>query len=429
MKPGTKKCEILYEKPRPGSMRRYSVGRDVALAHGRHHSRVPLVAIGVVSMVGRQKSQQSQHQIWRTWASSLPDHLVAVRFVLHAKAPYNSSAHVPWHPQPGMITWSDYEDEHRKTIDWFAKALGLFPNTPWISHADDDTYVNTHVLYHELSRILPPIKEAYGLMYCGDDWRHHKVSVPRQQYIGKAIEAYLDPVRQIGHVIKRKPSAEQLAEPQLKQYPFMQGGFYVLSRDLASLAIEEALRLWEAHSPLINWERVGEDAFVFLALHRAAAAANLTYRLRHLTWTRSHFLPAQPLTHKDGGMGWVFPSNSSSVVHWIKYGDMHLVHSVLRHTRRPAFAPFSFTWDARRQVLAHGRQMQLARWSIYRKCCWIFGCHAPYRGGQLDECFLNKTRDLSRPALRRIRFDFPFSSREYLGSPGFPIDGRPSSAA
>ena len=78
-------------------------------------------------------------------------------------------------------------------------------------------------------------------------------------------------------------------------------------------------------------------------------------------------------------------------------------------------------WYAREARLTHDVKRQQARWSIYRKCCWIFGCHFPHRGGDLKGCFLAKSADLSDGALERIRTDPPFNEKEYLGSGGFPV--------
>lgn len=75
--------------------------------------------------------------------------------------------------------------------------------------------------------------------------------------------------------------------------------------------------------------------------------------------------------------------------------------------------------DARQERLAHGARRQLTRWSIYRKNCWIFGCHAPYRGGDIN-LFLAQSADLSAVATARIARAFPFDAKDFLGSAGFP---------
>ena len=87
----------------------------------------------------------------------------------------------------------------------------------------------------------------------------------------------------------------------------------------------------------------------------------------------------------------------------------------------PRFAPFTFTWHARDARLLHDAPRQLARYSIYRKCCWIYGCHAPIRGGDLAKCFLAKSADLSDSALAALRTAPPFDAKDFLGSPQFPI--------
>ena len=52
--------------------------------------------------------------------------------------------------------------------------------------------------------------------------------------------------------------------------------------------------------------------------------------------------------------------------------------------------------------------------------CWIFGCHAPYRGGDL-RIFLQKSADLSPAALSRLRTEPPFNQKDWLGSRAFPV--------
>ena len=51
--------------------------------------------------------------------------------------------------------------------------------------------------------------------------------------------------------------------------------------------------------------------------------------------------------------------------------------------------------------------------------CWIFGCHAPYRGGDIN-LFLAQSADLSAVATARIARAFPFDAKDFLGSAGFP---------
>ena len=210
-----------------------------------------------------------------------------------------------------------------------------------------------------------------------------------------------------------------------KVYPFLQGGFYALSRDLIALLLPRARSLLEAERERMRRLRIGEDVFIFYALHEALAAANRSMSLRHLTWTRSHWLPKRP-ERGIFALGWVYPSNASTVVHWIKHrpSDMELVHNVSGGAVVGAFAPFRFVWSAAHRRLEHAAWHQLARWSIYRKCCWIYGCHAPYRGGDI-KLFLAQSADLSWTALRAISRDAPFSERERLGGEGFPT-GHPA---
>ena len=404
----------------------------------------PLVAIGIVTMPGA-RSIGRQVQIHRTWGSLMPDDLVSIRFVLGCNEGI-PSARIRKLPHAALVVCSEFEAEHPKTIEWFEKALTLFPRTPWICHADDDSYVQTRVLHTELSQIVPT-REAYGLFYVGKAWDSEAELNSSGLYLGTVAEENVDPAKSLG-----MPQLELLAArrgnrrmqsvlrslresegiPGLTptigfRFPFLQGGFYALSRDLITLLSPTARELWERHSTVLRTRKLGEDAFVFYALQRASSLANVSYRIRHLSWSRFHFLPQHAATHaKTSGastMGWVYPSHdSSSVVHWIKHGDMELVHNVTLLQREPIFAPFVFGWDGRSARLTHEATHQLARWSIYRKCCWIFGCHAPYRsGGDLKACFLAKSADLSPEALRRISTAPPFNDKEFLGSQRFPI--------
>jgi len=377
----------------------------------------------------------------------MPPSLVAIRFVLFCKLG-TVPPHVLKLPHASLVLCSDHELEHPKTLHWFERALVLYPLTHWICHADDDTYVQTRVLYNELARIQPAEREIYGLMYHGTAWDGSQELNGKESYFGSVIEDMVDPSKSFGlsgveqmasHRGNRQlwgmvRAVRSVGTPGLTpetgfRFPFLQGGFYAITRDLIARLLPEAHRLWDTHADMIRARKLGEDAFVFYSLHRGAAAAAVGYRIRHLTWSRAHFLPINPLKTLGkpwiSSMGWVYPSNdSSSVVHWIKYGDMELVHNVTRHQAEPIFEPFAFRWEAREARLSHDAPRQLARWSIYRKCCWIFGCHAPFRkGNDLKACFVEKSADLSDGALERLRSAPPFSDRERLGSEGFPVHG------
>lgn len=299
----------------------------------RGELNAPLVAIGVVTMLPSKRDLRGQEDaalgaalnpraeaIRASWATMMPQHRVAVRFVIRCDKPELEL--IP------MVWCSRSQLEHPKTIEWFAHALREYPNTPWISHADDDAWVNTRVLYHELIRI-PPVREAYGLMMF--------MRLDFDNRIVPNMGQFRDPSL-VNTRTKEKGST---------LYPFMQGGFYTLSRDMVGSLVPYADSMYQGdfNRSRLKQLKLGEDAFVFLALHKAAAASNTSYRMRDLTWTRSHFLPANP-GRMEFAMGWHYPSNASSVVHWIKHdvADFWLVHNISGGTRQPAFAPFRWEW-------------------------------------------------------------------------------------
>lgn len=132
---------------------------------------------------------------------------------------------------------------------------------------------------------------------------------------------------------------------------------------------------------------MGEDGFIFYALHRAARRTNANYTLRHLTWTRSHYLTNNPRQNARGGMGWVYPSNATTVVHWLKMGQRlhwNIVHNATSMTSSPAFPAFRFDWHARTQRLGLD-EWESRRWERYLTICGMWGCHAPYRGGAVEQ--------------------------------------------
>ena len=193
--------------------------------------REPLVAIGVVSL-HKPSAVKAQRQIHHTWASLMPASLVAVRFVLHCPA-NRLPASVAGLPHAHRILCSPVEKEHPKTLFWFERALELFPHTPWLCHADDDSYIQTRVLFAELSR-YPAHNEAYGLMYHGRAWDASDDLSRTDSYVGSVVESYASPTEQIGvpaqPMSRKGVQASVIASPGLKpetqfHFPFMQGGF------------------------------------------------------------------------------------------------------------------------------------------------------------------------------------------------------------
>ena len=213
----------------------------------------------------------------------------------------------------------------------------------------------TWQVHAELSS-LTPWREAYGLVNMMKPW--HKSGPYKHQFSG-LLESLSDPPGHNGKGI----------------YPFLQGGFYALTRDLVQMLLPEAVRLWTAFANKIHRWEMGEDGFIFAALHLAAGRANANYTLRHLTWTRAHYLTARPQRDKRGGMGWVHPSAATTLVHWLKSA---------RRSDRPAFPAFRLEWHPRSARFEMDPR-SLARWQCYLRICGTWGCHAPHRGGSLSE--------------------------------------------
>ena len=66
------------------------------------------------------------------------------------------------------------------------------------------------------------------------------------------------------------------------------------------MLVPDAERLWRTYAEPIKTWKMGEDGFMFYALHLAAGRENANYTLRHLTWTRSHYLTNRPRRDKRG---------------------------------------------------------------------------------------------------------------------------------
>ena len=270
-------------------------------------SREPLVAIGVATM--RAKLATVKVRILSTWGSLIPP-AVVLRFVVVCREGTLAESD---------IVCSQHDEEHPKTIAWFRHALLTFPHTPWIAHSDDDTWVNPRVLAREL-RLIPPRQEAYGLIFL-TLWAGggKNVSFP-------IIESFADPVDVNARSRNKKPDGSTVGNRSFL-YPFLQGGFYALTRDLVEILVPVARGFWKADAAWIRRQTLGEDAFLFGALHIAAARANLTYKLNHLSWSRYHDLPDKP-ERMVFGMGWVFPTEASTVVHYVK-GPTGTVHHAI----------------------------------------------------------------------------------------------------
>ena len=338
--------------------------------------------------------------IMSTWGSMLPESRLAVRFVQRCR-----SCNQTKHRSCVKVVCVDEETEHQKAIAWFRLALDLFPRAQWICHSDDDVFVQarqvrrlagspnhpqvlraemacrngvgrasrttcsagTWQVYAELSS-LRPWREAYGLVNMMRAWRR---SGPYKNQFSGLLESLSDPPVDLSDGI----------------YPFLQGGFYALTRDLVQILLPDAVRLWTAFESEIHRWKMGEDGLIFYALHLAAGRANANYTLRHLTWTRAHYLTARPQHEKRGGMGWVHPSAATTLVHWIKSArrpDWSLVQNITGSADRPAFPAFRLEWHPRSARFEMDPR-SLARWQRYLRICGTWGCHAPHRGGSLSE--------------------------------------------
>ena len=318
-----------------------------------HNGTTTQLAVGIMN--SRYKRHFERRMILQTWATMLPESQLVIRFVQRCTQSTPS------------VVCVDVEDEHPKAIAWFQRALVLFPSAQWICHSDDDVYMQARQVHFELSK-LTPRAEVYGLINIMKPW---EASGPYKHQFHGILEQF------------KRPNVEI----QGGKYPFMQGGFYAMTRDLVEMLIPDALSLWQRFQQPILKFKMGEDAMMFNALHLAAKRQKASYTLRHVTWTRSHYLPARPRHDKRGGMGWVFPSTATTVVHWLKSGRLvhwNLVHNATGSTSRPAFPAFRFDWDAGAERFTMDAR-SLARWQAYVNICGIWGCHAPYRGGDLAE--------------------------------------------
>ena len=354
---------LLHDSPCPHAA--YPPPRDDTVL-----SNASPIVLGVLTT----PSSPQPDLILSTWASLLPDAAVGVRFVRECSGSRSATR---------RFVCVDQCARDPKAIAWLRLAPSLFPRARWIGKVDDDAYVQTVQVHSDLSQ-LEPRASAYGLINLlrrAKPWRPTLVD-PR--FGGNLEDFGVDPIQKV----------------RWKFSPFLMGAAYVLSRDLLQLASAEMAALWarvrDANATEMAW-RPKEDAIVGHAIHQAARRARRTYRLHHLTWTRLHNFPAQcgragcGAKRKAGGMGWVYPSAASTIVHWLKSGGggfgWERTHAVLRRAHVPAFAPFVFTWNASRG--SGGRfeadEAVRRRWASYRRHCWIFGCHAPHRGANLSE--------------------------------------------
>ena len=158
------------------------------------------LAVGVMN--SKRKRAFERRMILQMWVSMLPESKLAVRFVQRCK-----QSALP-------VVCVDDEDEHPKAVAWFRLALTLFPHAHWIGHSDDDVYLQARQVHTELSQ-LTPWREAYGLVNMMKPWRDD--GPYRRQFAG-ILEEFVDPPRMVRKGI----------------YPFLQGGFYALTRDLVS---------------------------------------------------------------------------------------------------------------------------------------------------------------------------------------------------
>jgi hypothetical protein len=247
----------------------------------------PLLAVGVLTVLRRRRL--AREQMRRGWMSLVDDSTITVRFVAACSSAYT--------PPADTVCVAD-EEEHPKAVQWLSLALRLFPSTPWVAHCDDDVHLQTRQVLADLSA-LPSTGETYGLVHVMKRWPTLRS--------GRDLSGLFD-----GHLEQWGPA------PRLRRgyFPFMQGGFYALTRDLVRLLLPAANASWAARADALRTAKVGEDGLIFHALHAAAARARVSYGLRHLTWTRYHNLA--PADAPAGGMGWVAPTAASTVVHWIK---------------------------------------------------------------------------------------------------------------
>jgi len=359
------------------------------------------MAVGVMNAKFRRAFER--RTIMSTWGSMLPESRLAVRFVQRCR-----SCNQTQQRSCARVVCVDEEAEHQKAVAWFRLALELFPRAQWICHSDDDVYLQarqarappsrlaqpqvlragsvcttcitypagTWQVHAELSS-LTPWREAYGLVNMMKTW--HKSGPYKHQFSG-LLESLSDPPGHTGH------NGNGI-------YPFLQGGFYALTRDLVQMLIPEAVRLWTTFENEIHRWQMGEDGFIFYALHLAAGRANANYSLRHLTWTRAHYLTARPQRDKRGGMGWVHPSAATTLVHWLKSArrsDWNLVRNITGATDRPAFPAFRLEWHPRAARFEMDPR-SLERWQRYLRICGTWGCHAPHRGGSLSDFLVRGT--------------------------------------
>jgi hypothetical protein len=332
-------------------------------------SRHPLVAIGVASMHG-DGSEQRRSNIRDTYmrTSLLPERLVVIRFLLRCISPEALAAD---------IVCSSGESEISKTLSWYRHVLRKWPSTHWIGHADDDTHVQLAQVTADLAR-LPTERMAYGsIMLLRPRHRvgSRELAWSHRGVLEEVPDAFWS--RQ-GHAHHHHHDRQVQRRPL---YPYMQGGFHALTADLALLLAD----FFEAQGGAAIEAAVGpsEDAQVYYSLHSASLAKGLNYTMQHLTWTRSHWMPANPRARATLAFPWwVQPTAASTIVHELKSADARVWRSVdeaTRHARRPAFPPIAASWHPNLGRLSMD-VLQQQRWTAYLECCGFAGCHAPHRG-------------------------------------------------
>ena len=299
----------------------------------------------VVGILTLQSKAEVRRAIRRSWK---PDPDLVLRFVIRCGSTPPRSDFVCVGSRRGRP----------KSMEWLMEAPLLFPNASWIAKSDDDTWIHVPHILEEL-RGLHPDGTLMGL---GMIMMKRK---PKDVF-GGTFDSFDD----FSDLSKRG------------RYPFLQGGFRVYSRDVLHDARMKAQllryrRLYERHDGPI-----GEDAASMRAIERAFP--NRTFKIMHMTWSRSHFLQHNWKSHPGGGMGWVHPSNASTVVHWVKYGPQafRFLRAFSGAGSPPfAFRSFEFRWHPGSRIFAPSNA---SAWKCYRRVCGAWGCHAPYRGERIS---------------------------------------------
>eukprot|EP00310_Coccolithus_braarudii_P006660 CAMPEP_0183380520 /NCGR_PEP_ID=MMETSP0164_2-20130417/125975_1 /TAXON_ID=221442 /ORGANISM="Coccolithus pelagicus ssp braarudi, Strain PLY182g" /LENGTH=257 /DNA_ID=CAMNT_0025558117 /DNA_START=466 /DNA_END=1236 /DNA_ORIENTATION=+ len=244
----------------------------------------------------------------------------------------------------------------------YEEADGVLPGK-----TDLDSYVQTQQLFADLS-MLPTRGQAYGL---GHFMRRKRPRV--KELIEPIFYSYFESLWTRGPFDLNRQWGRMR---RMGLYPFVSGPFYALTRDLVACMLN-GLEEWSNVSAARNTSAIslGEDAFIFFALHVGTTRTNGTVTFQHVTWTRSHNLPsarADVGRPAKPGMGWMHPSSTSFIVHWLKFGkwQWRLVHTTLANASTPVFTPFAFRWHARSSTFEHAAAGQASRWAAYIRICW-----------------------------------------------------------